>query len=208
MPLLIYQSNITNTGRLLVWKTTENLGELEAMVKWNDELAGQYEMVKLEKRKREWLTARILLQLLLPGAELLFASTGKPYLNGNRFISISHCGDLAGIVVADHEVGLDIQGTDEKLEKIASRFCHPKELDRAMEQRDYLEYITILWSAKEAVFKYFGEQVTFNEDMIIRPFALTQEELICDYSGVHGERLFHLQHIQLRGYHIVMTVGA
>jgi phosphopantetheinyl transferase len=208
MPLLIYQSNFTNTARLLVWEASESTEVLYGMVKWDEQMASEYTSVKLEKRKREWLTSRILLQLAIPQAKLYFESTGKPMLEGRMNISISHCGDLAGVVVSETSVGLDIQGVDEKLEKIATRFCHPKELTRAMEQRDYLEYITIIWSAKEAVFKYFGEKVTFNEDMILRPFLLNQEELICDYEGVHGNLVFTLQHVQLKGYHIVMTVGA
>ncbi|MEZ4798501.1 MAG: 4'-phosphopantetheinyl transferase superfamily protein [Flavobacteriales bacterium] len=207
MPLLIYQSNFTNTSRLLIWKAIESTPELEKMIEWNEELTSKYESIKLEKRRREWLVARILLKIALPDAILYFLPSGKPMLEGRLHISISHCGDLGGIVISEIPVGLDIQGVDEKLEKISTRFCHPKELHRAMEQNEFLDYITIIWSAKEAVFKYFGEQLTFNEDMIIRPFSIDQEQLICDYKGVHGEFIFTLQHILLKGYHIVMTVG-
>lgn len=208
MPLVIYQSNFINSARLLVWKASESTEDLHGMLKWNEEMVLDYASVKLEKRKREWLSSRILLQLAIPQAKLYFEPTGKPMLEGRVHISISHCGDLAGVVVSETAVGLDIQGVDEKLEKIAARFCNPKELTRAMDQRDYLEYITTIWSAKEAIFKYFGERVTFNEDMIVRPFQLNQEELFCDYKGVHGEFVFTLQHVQLKGFHIVMTVSA
>lgn len=207
MPLLIYQSNFTNSARLLIWKATESTLDLEKLITWDESIKSKYENIKLEKRKREWLIARILLKIALPDAVLYFLPNGKPMLEGRLHISISHCGDLGGIVISEQAVGLDIQGVDEKLEKIAARFCNPKELNRAMHQSDFLEYITIIWSAKEAVFKYFGEQITFNEDMIMRPFAIDQEELICDYNGVHGNFTFTLQHIFLKGYHIVMTVG-
>jgi phosphopantetheinyl transferase len=206
MPLLIYQSNHNNTGRLLVWKASESLEELEGLCKMSTDERQDYKKIKLEKRKREWLIARILLQIVSPTAQLYFAPTGKPMLSDGRWISISHCGELAGLVICEHPVGLDIQGTDEKLEKIAGKFCNPKELDKIKGEKYYLEYLTIIWSVKEAVFKFFGENVQFNEDIIVRPFHYHQEELKADYRGPHGRMTFELQHVQLRGYHIVMTV--
>ena len=206
MPLLIYQSNQNNTGRLLVWKASESLEELEVLYKVRSEQWESYKKIKLEKRRREWLIARILLDIVAPDSELYFAPNGKPMLKDGRWISISHCGELAGLVICEHPVGLDIQGTDEKLEKIAGKFCNPKELQKIKGEKYYLEYLTIIWSVKEAVFKFFGENVQFNEDIIVHPFHYHQEELKADYRGVHGRMTFELQHVQLRGYHIVMTV--
>jgi 4'-phosphopantetheinyl transferase len=206
MPLLIYQSNHNNTGRLLVWKAKETLEELSLLYRMSTEEEQDFKKIKLEKRKREWLVARILLKIVAPTAELYFAPTGKPMLRDGRWISISHCGELAGLVICEHPVGLDIQGTDEKLEKIAGKFCNTRELEKIKGEKYYLEYLTIIWSVKEAVFKFFGEHVQFNEDIIVHPFHYHQEELKADYRGVHGRMTFELQHVQLRGYHIVMTV--
>ncbi len=206
MPLLIYQSNSSNTGRLLVWKAYESIPELEAMVKFSSELDKQYRSLHLEKRKREWLVTRILLQLVAPDMQLKFAPSGKPYLEGNLHISISHCGELAGLLIAEHNVGLDIQGVDEKLEKISKKFCNEKELKVVASERQPLELLTVIWSAKEAIFKYFGEQVHFAKDIRVRPFHLVQGIIKAEYSGVHGKQTFVLEHVSLRGYHIVMTL--
>lgn len=206
MPLLIYQSNSNNTGRLLVWKAYESTPELEAMVRFTPELKGQYEKQLLEKRRREWLVTRILLQLVAPDHQLKFAATGKPYLEGNLHISISHCGELAGLLIAEHNVGLDIQGVDEKLEKISKKFCNEKELKTVSSVSQPLEFLTVIWSAKEAIFKYFGEQVHFAKDIQVRPFQPLQEIIKAEYTGIHGKQVFELQHVSLRGYHIVMTL--
>jgi phosphopantetheinyl transferase len=206
MPLIIYQSNFNDTGRLLIWKASETLEELESRFVFSEHQRMEYEAIPLAKRKQEWLLARILLQIALEGAELRFAPNGKPLLTETHHISISHSGDLAGILVADHNIGLDIQGVDEKLEKIAKKYCHQDELARAGWDANPLEYLTIIWSAKEAVFKFFGEEVHFAKEMVTRPFTTSQEMIELDYQGKHGARTFQLQHFYLTGYHIVFTL--
>lgn len=206
MPLLIYQNNHTNSGRLLIWKVTESLAELEARYALKGEEKSAYEAIVLEKRKKEWLMSRILLQIAVGAVALKSRANGKPYLEGQTYISISHSGELAGLYVCDHECGLDIQGTDEKLERIKRKYCHQDELMRAGWSSDELSYLTIIWSAKEAVFKYFGEEVIFAEDMVTRPFSVDQTLLQLDYQGKHGSQRFELEHVYLHGYHIVYTL--
>lgn len=206
MPLLIYQNNQSNSGRLLVWKVTESLAELEGRVSLSPELRLVYDAIVLEKRKQEWLMNRILLQIAVGDVVLKSRANGKPFIEGPTFISISHSGELAGLYVCDHECGLDIQGVDEKLERIKKKYCHPDELMRAGWSADELSYLTIIWSAKEAVFKYFGEEVIFAEDMVTRPFVIDQSLIQLDYQGRHGARRFELEHVYLHGYHIVYTL--
>lgn len=206
MPLIIYQSNFNDSGRLLIWKATETLAELEARFVFSEIQKKEYKSIPLEKRRQEWLLVRILLQIALEGVELKFALNGKPLLTETHHISISHSGDLAGILVADHNVGLDIQGVDEKIERISQKFCHSDELARARWENNSLEYLTIIWSAKEAVFKFFGEEIHFAKEMVTRPFNTTQEIVELDYQGKHGARTFQLQHLYITGYHVVMTV--
>jgi phosphopantetheinyl transferase len=206
MPLIIYQSNFNDTGRLLIWKATETLAELEARFSFTEEQRKEYDAIHLEKRKEEWLLVRILLHIALEGVELKFAPNGKPILTETHHISVSHCGELVGILVADHNVGIDIQGVDEKIERISQKFCHSDELARARWDNNSLEYLTIIWSAKEAVFKYFGEEVHFAKEMVTRPFNTTQEVIELDYQGKYGAQTFQLQHLYITGYHVVMTI--
>lgn len=206
MPLIIYQSNFNDTGRLLIWKATETLEDLESRYVFSENQRSEYDAIPLEKRRQEWILVRILLQIALEGVELKFAENGKPLLTETHHISISHSGELAGILIAVHNVGIDIQGVDEKIEKIAPKFCNSDELARARWEPNSLEYLTIIWSAKEAVFKFFGEEVHFSKEMATRPFTTAQEIIELDYQGKHGSRTFQLQHLYITGYHVVLTV--
>lgn len=93
---------------------------------------------------------------------------GKPYLEQypELFFSLSHSGEFCVCVMADCEVGADIQripeeeGITGREEKIAERFFAPGELEwlradccpREQKQRFYR-----IWAAKEAYIKLTGQ---------------------------------------------------
>lgn len=207
MPLIIYQRDIPGAATLAVWKATEPTAALEQRLVMNELEREHYHSIRLEKRKREWLTVRILLQLVARRRELAFLASGKPVLFPHGHISISHSGDLAGIVIAQEPVGLDIQGVDERIGRIRTKFCNDRELGQLSSGPFQLEQLTVIWSAKEAVFKYFGEQVDFADDIFIPPFHHRQLELKAEYRGRHGAVPFHLTNILYSGYHMLIATA-
>ncbi len=206
MPLIIYQKDISDHARLAVWKMTESNEELADILEKSGGRVDGLSSIKLEKRIREWLITQILLDLMARGKTMRYLENGKPILSHNLHISVSHCGELAGLVVSDRPVGLDIQGIDEKLYRIKNKFCHPSELKNLPDGPTRLEHLTVLWSVKEAVFKFFGENVHFAKDIITTDFHYTQPNLTAEYNGIHGEKTFHLTNISMDGYHIVATI--
>lgn len=89
------------------------------------------------------------------------ADTRKPFLPDERFhFSISHCGDFAAVIVSrTHRVGIDIEIPVDVIGRIRDKFLSPEELETfglmAHPETDYSK-MTLLWSAKEAVFKWYG----------------------------------------------------
>jgi 4'-phosphopantetheinyl transferase len=206
MPLIIYQKDISDHARLAVWKISESNRELLDILEKSGGSSDGLSSVKLEKRQREWLITQILLDLMARGKTLTYLENGKPMLSHNLHLSLSHCGEMAGLVVSDKPVGLDIQGVDEKLFRIKNKFCHPSELKNLPDGPTCLEHLTVLWSVKEAVFKFFGENVHFAKDIITLPFHYEQPNLRAEYKGIHGEITFNLTNISMDGYHIIATI--
>jgi 4'-phosphopantetheinyl transferase len=197
----IHKSDIS----LVLWHSEESTEELTRLAKLDQAQWDLLHEIRLEKRRREWLVTRILLSGECPGDILKTRESGKPYLLGGKGISISHSGDLAGIVLKKGEIGLDIQPEDPKLLRIATKFCHHQELERLKFQRNQLAYLAIIWALKEAVFKYFGKNVHFADDIISLPFELTDRRIKAHYKGVHGEKLFDAYHYVHNGFHILHT---
>jgi len=101
---------------------------------------------------------------------------GKPYFeNCNIQFSISHSGDLWVCLVADFNVGVDIQLMKEgPLEAIADRFFSKDEAE-AVRSNGKKEFYRI-WTAREACGKYAGTGFMLPEK--IDPYPVVKEVFI------------------------------
>jgi 4'-phosphopantetheinyl transferase EntD len=126
-----------------------------------------------ESRKREWLTIRVLLKELLgEEKEILYTSSGKPYLSDNSFnISISHTKGYAALILnKEKEVAVDIEHVAPRVEKIRSRFVNEEE-EKALFQTKVKIHLLLHWSAKETLFKLINkENIDFKTHLHVRPF--------------------------------------
>jgi phosphopantetheinyl transferase len=156
MPLF-YQQNINEGTKLGVWKVEE------PETFFLEQVPLQRSITHPHKRLQH-LAGRYLLHHLFPGfpyALIQVADTRKPFLPGDAFhFSISHCGDYAAAIVStEHRVGIDVEIPTEKIRRIAPKFLSDPEQDIIRQHDNDLLALTACWSAKEAVFKWFGDGV-------------------------------------------------
>jgi 4'-phosphopantetheinyl transferase EntD len=172
MPLF-YQQNINETTKLAIWKIEESADFFD--------IGGPLSRQITNPHKRlQHLAGRYLLPYLFPdfpNEEIEIADTKKPFLPNEQYhFSISHCGDYAAAIASStHRVGVDVELLTPKLEKIKAKFLHADELRfvNTHLEANHLNLLSILWSAKEAMFKWYGEGgVDFREVMRILPFAV------------------------------------
>jgi 4'-phosphopantetheinyl transferase len=133
---------------------------------------------------------------------LQYNESGKPVFRDGRFISISHDKNFVGIILHENEIGLDIQTVEERIHRIAHKFCNENELA----QFHSTEERTAIWCTKEAIFKFFGTNVPFAESITVTTINWNSEEIIANYSGVHGERIFTLKLKNLNNTFVVYTL--
>jgi phosphopantetheinyl transferase len=166
MPLLqIYQPN--SCTKIGVWHITEKQDFFEQHVSLKTDITHPH-------KRLQHLAGRLLLKTLFPAfpTELIaIADTKKPYLpNESHHFSISHCGNYAAAIVStQNRVGVDIEMPTTKIERIQHKFLSSKEQDLlANTGASYLQALTMAWSAKEAMFKWYGlGQVDFKAHMHI-----------------------------------------
>ena len=175
MPVF-FQHQINDTTRLGIWK----IEETEEFFKGN---VPQHRDVTHPHKRLQHLAGRFLLQFLFPDFpyELIqIADTRKPYLPNEQYhFSISHCGDYAAAIVSsDKRVGVDIERITPRIEGIADKFLHRSEEDFFnedyfsflnqwnLDHRVRLEFLTLIWSSKEALFKWYGNgELDFKKHM-------------------------------------------
>jgi len=182
MPL--YSKTEKGDGQVVVWHITESVEELLLRIDLSDEDAKRLSTFRLDKRKKEWLASRILLQCIIgcyPNIE--YDKNGKPNLKGSKLcISISHTNGFAAVCVSNKPTAVDIEICSQRVEKVADRFVHPSE-EAYVDDGVRTVYYTVLWSAKEALYKYYNVfGVIFKEQFIVHPFAIEkQNELSCEF---------------------------
>lgn len=205
MPLHLDSTQLKHGQRLVLWKTTETTDELISIANLHEAELEELNNIQLEKRRREWLDTRILLKTFFPKEKLGYLENGKPVFKDGSHLSISHCEDFVGIIVSDKSIGMDIQNIDKKLLLIQKKFCNEKELSFIPKGEEGLELTTIVWSAKEAIFKVFGENVLFAGHITMRPFSAQDKTIIADYAGIYGKRVFELEHLMVDDFHFVIA---
>ena len=194
MPIF-FQHQINETTRLGIWK----IEETEEFFLSNVPL--QKEVTHPHKRLQH-LAGRFLLQFLFPDFpyELIrIADTRKPYLPDEQYhFSISHCGDFAAAIVSrDLRVGIDIEIPSEKVERIKAKFLTEAEISKFETQNSGL--LTLLWSAKEAVFKWYAAgKVDFRQHIQIASIHLNDETIHCFFAKANQElTIYYRQFDQL-----------
>ncbi len=162
MPVF-FQQQINEEARLGIWKIEES----EEYFKGN---VPQHREVTHPMKRLQHLAGRFLLRYLYPDFpfELIeIADTRKPFLPNEAFhFSISHCGDYAAAIVSrERQVGIDVEAPVEKILRISEKFITPGE--RAIASpHDALITTTLSWSAKECIFKWYGDgAVDFRKDI-------------------------------------------
>ncbi len=188
MPIF-FQHVIDADTRLGIWKIEETedffLGNVPV----------QREVTHPHKRLQH-LAGRFLLQFLFPAFPyglVRIADTRKPFLQNEQFhFSISHCGDYAAAIVSrTKRVGIDIEIPTPKIEKIKEKFLNEEEFEifnihRLTVGQEHsiparpptpdlpagqagFRLPTLLWSCKEAVFKWYGDGgVDFREHIHLK----------------------------------------
>jgi 4'-phosphopantetheinyl transferase EntD len=152
MPLF-YQHNINPGTKLAIW----HIGEPEDFF---------LQKVPLKKdvshpfKRLQHLAGRYLLPFLFgdfPLEEVQIADTRRPFLENERYhFSISHCGAFAAAIVSrDYRVGVDIESVKPRIRDLSHKFMGA---DEALIMGEHVsdEWLTLLWSPKESLFKWYG----------------------------------------------------
>ncbi len=175
MPL-VYQQNINAVTKMGVWHITEDEAFFLRTVPLQKEITHPH-------KRLQHLAGRFLLQELYPEfpVELIkIADTKKPFLADEAYhFSISHCGDYAAVIVSkEQRVGVDIEQVSEKIGRIIPKFLSVEE-GFLLSRGSINKSATLLWSAKESVFKWHGlGKVDFKEHMHIKQIKGDNEGIV------------------------------
>jgi 4'-phosphopantetheinyl transferase len=182
MPLHYHTSWPDGNTILMVWRIVES--EDWFMERIPDALSFAH-----PRRHLHHLAGRFLLSQAdpsFPYAALRLTEHGRPFLeDGSRHFSITHSADMAAVIVSqDLGVGVDLEFISRRVLKVAPRFLGISErawlaeagltdpVSGLPEGHLAVDICTLLWSAKEAAYKWLGiPGLDFAACLEIEPFT-------------------------------------
>ena len=170
MPLS-YSEIISNNIQICIWQITEDEVFLSSGLSMSQEALKRLSSRKSEVHRKGYLAIRQLLKGCGITPEIhQYDQDGAPFLTDGRYLSISHTKNIAAIAISFSPVGIDLENYQEKIKKIAPRFLHMEE-SKDHSKTDCIEFLTQIWTAKEAIYKAFRTPgIHFNTQLLVEPF--------------------------------------
>lgn len=166
---------VNSSTRILIWKITESYGELSDTVVLTESSVMRLNTMKSEIHRRAFLSVRKLLkQADYTDFDLYYDIWGKPHLRDGKQISITHSHQFSAIILSDEVVGIDIELQRDKIIRIADKFVDSEFSFLEKEKNQvYIRKLTVIWGAKESIFKIRNEQgISFKDNINVQSFDL------------------------------------
>lgn len=177
MPL--YKTITVNEAtKVLIWKISESFEALSQGIELTEHCARRVEGMKSDMHRRGFMSVRHLLaELGYTDHDLYYDEVGKPHLKDGKKISITHSYIFSAIIVGEEEVGIDIEMQRHKILRIARKFTPIEEYRTLANEDAIMRKLTIVWGAKESIYKSFAEKgVSFLQHIVVDDFSLDAED--------------------------------
>ena len=168
------------TTKVLIWKIDESFVELNNGIDLTSHCRKRVDGMKSDLHRRGFMSVRHLLAIEgYTDHDLYYDENGKPHLKDDKNISITHSFVFSAIIISDQEVGIDIEKQRLKILRIAHKFTPLEEYDDLKNEFDLMLKLTLVWCAKESLYKSFAHPgVSFIQNIYVEDFDLECKETL------------------------------
>lgn len=173
--------NVNEFTNVLIWDIQESLEVLSHYIKLTENSQNRLNSMKSEIHQRAFMSIRHLLKEVdYSDADLYYDEFGKPYVKDGNYISITHSFRFSAIIISKKDsVGIDIEMQREKIVKIAHKFTPIDEYKTITNHHALVSKLTIVWGAKESLYKIYGKkQLRFLDHIYIDNFDFNDKKTI------------------------------
>ncbi|PXY38944.1 4-phosphopantetheinyl transferase [Flavobacterium cheongpyeongense] len=167
------------TTKILIWEITESFEELVSKVVLKEKTQKRLDGMKSQMHQRAFLSVRMLIQEMgFTDKDLHYDEFGKPYFDCHNYISITHSYHFAAIIISHETVGIDMELQREKIIRIADKFTdYECNYLQSHLTDEYVKKLTVIWGAKEAIFKIRNEKgISFKDHICVENFSLNKPQ--------------------------------
>ncbi|MFD2517120.1 4'-phosphopantetheinyl transferase family protein [Salinimicrobium flavum] len=207
MPL--YKTITINPGtKVLIWKIEEPYEDLNRGIDLTTHCRERVDGMKSDLHKRGFMSVRHLLAAEgYTDHDLFYDEEGKPHLRDGKHISITHSFIFSAIIIGDREVGIDIEKQRDKILLIAHKFTPIEEYRTLANAEALIRKLTIVWGAKEAVYKLYAKRkVSFLQHINITDFDFDDQKTTGKVFFNGSTSWFNFQFLEFEGFTCVFAV--
>lgn len=149
---------VNESTKVFIWKVEESMEWLSSGIALTPVCSQRVEGMKSQIHRRGFMSIRHLLaEAGYEDKDLYYDDRGKPHLHDGKHISITHSFNFTGIIISKNDVGIDIEKQRDKILRIANKFTPLKEYHTLANEEALIRKLTIVWGAKEAIYKMYAE---------------------------------------------------
>jgi len=179
----LFDIHTPNLSHILLWKIEEDANFYLQYLKLTPYDIAEIDKFLIEKRKLQWYASRYTLKQMLYTDEivhLLKNEQGKPFiLDSHLQLSLSHTNTItAAMTNPSLKVGIDVEQIKEKVKRVANKFTTDIETAK-MTVENEIAYLITIWSAKESLYKLYGnKRLDFRDHILLKSFELGEKGVI------------------------------
>lgn len=193
---------VNNSTKVFIWKIEESFNWLSKGIELTENCANRVAGMKSDIHRRGFMSIRHLLALAgYTDHDLYYDQNGKPHLRDSKHISITHSFNFSAIIVSDAEVGIDIEKQRNKILKIAHKFTPIQEYRTIANEDALIRKLTIVWCAKESLYKSFAEKgVSFLQNIYVEEFALEDLKTTATVTYKDETEKYNVDYLEFEGF--------
>ncbi len=203
MPL--FKTIKLSSSTIFIWKITESASALAQDIVLNENSLERLQNMKSEAHQCGFLSIRQLLKTTgYSDDHLYYDEFGKPHLNDENYISITHSFEFSAIIISNQKVGIDVEKQREKIKLIANKFCDFELESLQQNNSNYVKKLTVIWGAKEAVFKIKNERgISFKNHIKVLPFEMEDTKTVAAFNFNSKRQQLEIYFIEIENYMLV-----
>lgn len=188
--------------KVFIWKIEESFEALSQGINLTENCSNRVFNMKSDLHRRGFMSIRHLMALEgYTDHDLYYDENGKPHLTDDKHISITHSFNFSAIIISDTEVGIDIEMQRHKILRIAHKFTPLKAYKIFANEDALMRKLTIVWCAKESLYKSFAEKgVSFLENIVVEDFMLDETKTTATVTYAEKQEKYNVDFLEFEEF--------
>ena len=192
---------------VLVWNITESHDFLLSVHPLKSVSTQRLQNMKSVQHQKGFLSVRCLLhEAGYSDFDLFYTSDGKPHLSDGKHITISHSHHFSSIAISEKPVGIDLELRRDLIRKLGPKFCVSEYEFLDINAINYIRQLTVIWGAKEAVFKIENKVgISFKDHIFVQNFNLDDQSGKVKLVFQNETKIFDMNFYEIEDYTLVVV---